>query len=76
MPVTYSNIDIGKVMLAFSAESLQQALSRLRATYLTVTTAVTLLLVGLLVGLDRRQKKISKELIQRLGTSRRSARIT
>lgn len=67
-PVTYSNIGIGKVMLVFSAEPLQQALSGLRATYLTVTTAVTLLLVGVLLGLDRRQKKKSLDLIQRLGT--------
>jgi hypothetical protein len=67
LPVTYSNIDIGKVILAFSAEPLQQALARLRTTYLTLITTVTVLLVGLLVGLDRRQKKRSLDLIQRLG---------
>jgi hypothetical protein len=65
-PLTYSNVDIGKVIVAVSAESLQQSSARARSIFGSGIVALTLLLTGGLVWFDRSRKKKAVERIQRL----------
>jgi len=65
-PITYSKVDIGKVVVALSAESLQQSTARAKSIFGSGIVAITLLMVAFLLWFDRSQKKKALERIQRM----------
>jgi serine/threonine protein kinase len=65
-PITYSEVDIGKAVVALSAESMQQSSARARSIFGSGIVAITLLMVAFLLWFDRGQKKKALERIRRL----------
>lgn len=65
-PIKYSNVDIGKVAVALSADGVQQSAARAKTIFGAGIIAITLLLIGFLLWFDRSQKKKALERIQRL----------
>lgn len=65
-PIIYSKVDIGKVVIALTAESLQQSSARAKSIFGSGIVALSLLMVAFLLWFDRSQKKKALERIQRM----------
>jgi eukaryotic-like serine/threonine-protein kinase len=65
-PITYSNVDIGKAIVALSATDLRQDLTRAKWIYGAVIVALGLMLVGFVLWVDRRKIRKSEALAKRI----------
>ena len=64
-PITYSNVDIGKAIVALSAAGLRQGLERAQWIYGAFILALGVMLVGFVLWFDRRKIKKSEDLAKR-----------